>query len=158
MFIIVLLYFLFTPRPALPPGNTVLPQLAAPKIRGGLRSITITWAPPSPPVAGVAVQQYNVYYMAGPGSAFDQMRAQRLTVVPDKRLQTTLKGLDPVANYSVVVTYMAVKAGKLPSFWEKESTASLVATNHSAPDAQSKQLQKQGASIYGTLISASALG
>ena len=78
-------------------------------------------------------------------------------MAPEKGLHTTLEGLDPVANYSVVVTYMVVKAGKPPSFWEKESAASPVATDHSAPDAQSKPLQRQGASSYGTEIGARSL-
>lgn len=139
--------------PVYPPGHTELPQLAVPKISGGLRSVTITWTPPPLTTSGVAVYQYNLYYMPGPASAFSQRRAQRLPVKPLKGTQATLPNLEPVVEYSVAVTYVVVKRGREPTYWEQESAPSPVAIARSAPDAQSKLQQRQGAGGSGTLSS-----
>lgn len=114
-----------------------MPQLGALKTIGGLRSVTITWAPPPLISIGVAVIQYNVYYMPGPASDFDQKRAQRETVEGEE-MHFTLDGLEPVAEYSMAVTYLVAMKNKPPSYWELESPASRVATANSVPDAQSK--------------------
>lgn len=120
-----------------------MPQPGALKTTGGLRSITITWVPPPLTTIGVAVIQYNLYYMPGPASDFDQKRAQR-EMVQGEETHLTLDGLKPAAEYSMAVTYLVAMKSKPPSFWELESPASRVATAHSVPDAQSKLQQRQG--------------
>lgn len=133
-----------THQPSPPPsGHSELPKLAAPKASGGLRSVTITWVPPSLTTAGVAVYQYNLYHMRGPASAFDQGRAQRLTVKPEAT-RFVLSGLEPTDEYSVALSYVVVKQGKPPSNWDPESPVSPATTVLSAPDAQSKRQQRQG--------------
>ena len=116
-----------------------------PKISGGLRSVTIRWAPPPLTTSGVALYQYHIYYMAGPASAFNKKLAQRLVVKPLEGTHTTVPNLEPVVEYSVAVTYVVVMKDREPNYWEQESAPSPVAIARSAPDAQSKLQPRQRA-------------